>query len=136
MSQDVPDKLTIPPLGTLEVAVLEHLWQVPEASAKEAHAAIGTARGISVNTVQSTLERLYRKKLLKRIKAGHAFRYSPQVAREQLVADLINDVLGRFGGNTASSLAAFVEAADRLDEDALQALETELKKRRERGPSS
>lgn len=129
-------KHAIPALGALEIAVLEHLWQVPEASAKEVHAALGAARGISVNTVQSTLERLYRKKLLKRAKAGHAFRYSAQVPREQLVADLINDVLGRFGGDTASSLAAFVEAADRLDEEALNALEAELKKRRERGESS
>lgn len=135
MSPEVPSKLAIPMLGTLEIAVLEHLWRAPEASAKEVHVAIGEARGISVNTVQSTLERLYRKNLLKRTKAGHAFWYSPKVAREQLVAALINDVLGRFGGDTASSLAAFVEAADCLDEQALQALETELKRRRGRGES-
>ena len=42
--------------------------------------------------MQSTLERLYRKKLLKRFKASHAFRYAPQVAREQLVAGLVNEV--------------------------------------------
>ncbi|WP_339665798.1 hypothetical protein [uncultured Pseudomonas sp.] len=51
MTQDTPDKLAIPPLGTLEVAVLVHLWRVPEASSKEVHAAIGVARGISVNVV-------------------------------------------------------------------------------------
>ncbi|WP_218565746.1 MULTISPECIES: BlaI/MecI/CopY family transcriptional regulator [Pseudomonas] len=133
MTQDTPDKLAIPPLGTLEVAVLVHLWRVPEASSKEVHAAIGVARGISVNTVQSTLERLYRKKLLKRFKASHAFRYAPQMAREQLVAGLVNEVLSRFGGDTASSLAASVEAANWLNEEALHTLEAELKNMRTRG---
>lgn len=133
MSRDTPENLSIPTLGDLEIAVLEHVWQTADVSAKEAHAAIGAARGISVNTVQSTLERLYRKNLLTRTKSGHAFRYAARVPREQLVAGLINDVLGRFGSDPASSLAAFVEAAERLDDAALRALEAELKNRRKRG---
>lgn len=132
MTADVPDNFNIPALGNLEIAVLEHVWQVSDVSAKEAYAAIGAARGISVNTVQSTLERLFRKKLLKRTKAGHAFRYSTQVLKEHLIAGLINEVLGRFDNDPASSVAAFVEAAERLDEEALQVLEVELKKRRGR----
>ncbi|MDT8409240.1 MAG: BlaI/MecI/CopY family transcriptional regulator [Wenzhouxiangellaceae bacterium] len=126
----------MPTLGHLEIAVLEHLWQVADASAKETHAALGMARGISLNTVQSTLERLYRKELLTRAKASHAYRYSPRMAREQLMARLINDVVGRFGGDMASALAAFVGTADRLDDEALQALETELRTRRKRNDPS
>lgn len=137
MSPSIPvNKIVIPKLGDLEIAVLEHVWKTPEVSAKETHAVIGAARGISVNTVQSTLERLYRKQLLTRTKAGHAYRYSARVPREQLVAGLIKDVLGRFDADSGSSLAAFVQAADQLDEDALLALETELKNRRLRGTSS
>lgn len=136
MSSNFPAKSSVPTLGDLEIAVLEHVWQAVDVSAKEAHAAIGAARGISINTVQSTLERLYRKALLTRTKSSHAFRYAPRLSREQVVAGLINDVLGRFGGNTASSLAAFVEAAERLDDEALRALEVELKNRRKRGASS
>lgn len=133
MSSNFPAKSPAPTLGELEIAVLEHVWRAVDVSAKEAHAAIGAARGISVNTVQSTLERLFRKNLLTRTKSSHAFRYAARVPREQLVAGLIHDVLGRFGGDTASSLAAFVEAAERLDDEALRALEAELKSRRKRG---
>lgn len=123
---------TIPALGELEIAVLEHAWSAGETSAKDAHAAIGEQRGISLNTVQSTLERLFRKELLTRTKSGHAFRYSAKIPREQLLARLIHDVIGRFGADTSASLAAFVEAAEDFDEDALSALEAELKQRRER----
>lgn len=126
----------VPQLGDLEVAVLEHIWSAGEAAAKEAHAALGIARGISLNTVQSALERLFRKGLLKRVKAGHSFRYSAAVTREGLVAGLINEVLGRFGAASSAALAAFVETADDLDDEALRALENELRKRRQRGKST
>lgn len=125
---------TLRSLGDLEIAVLDLIWRHPGLSAKEAHKAIGESRGISVNTVQSTLERLHRKQLLERTKKSHAFHYSAQVTRERLVATLINDLMGRFSSDTASSLAAFVELADQLDEQSLEALESELKNRR-RGSS-
>jgi predicted transcriptional regulator len=133
----VPRKPTEPPvpvkLGDLEVAVLEYVWASGDVAAKEAHAALGTARGISLNTVQSAMERLFRKGLLTRVKASHSFRYSARVGREELVAGLIGEVLGRFGADSSAALAAFVEAADDLDESALRALEAELRKRRQRG---
>jgi predicted transcriptional regulator len=132
MTQSTNEPSSVPPLGELEVAVLEYLWRHPRVSAKDLHADLGSARGISANTVQSTLERLFRKQLLRREKHGHAFYYSAQVPRQQLLVGLINDVLGRFGRDTPSSLAAFVEAAERLDENALQALEAEIIARRER----
>ena len=55
-----------PALGDLELAVLEVLWQTDRADAKAVHSALGSARGIGLNTVQSTLERLFRKQLLAR----------------------------------------------------------------------
>jgi hypothetical protein len=42
-------------LGELEKAVLEHLWSVEAADAKAVHSIIGTQRGITLNTIQSTL---------------------------------------------------------------------------------
>lgn len=123
-----------PPLGELEIAVMEALWQTPDQSAKDVHATLGTVRGISLNTIQSTLDRLYRKQLLERTKTGHAFRYQPRVARHQLIAGLINDLLGRFSNDSRSSLAAFIDAADQLDDGALDELEQALKARRSGSP--
>ncbi|SDJ51213.1 BlaI/MecI/CopY family transcriptional regulator [Microbulbifer yueqingensis] len=121
-----------PALGDLEVAVLEIVWETPECSAKEVHERIGRQRGISLNTVQSTLERLHRKELLARGKRGHAYRYSACVERERLIASYIRETLGRFGGDAVASLAAFVDAAEDIDEASLARLEEELRKRRAR----
>lgn len=43
-------------LGELEMAVLEHLWVTKSGDAKEIHNSVGTQRGITLNTIQSTLE--------------------------------------------------------------------------------
>lgn len=128
-----PEQLKIPKLGDLEVAVLELIWARGNASAKEAHGAVGLSRGISLNTVQSAMERLYRKGLLSRQKYGHAYRYSASVPRERLLAALINDVLGRFNNDSASSVAAILDAAEQYDAETLALIEAEIKGRRERG---
>lgn len=135
MARQSTNPATIPQLGDLEVAVLEYVWTSGDASAKEAHAALGTKRGISLNTVQSAMERLFRKGLLSRVKASHSFRYSAKIGREALVAALIGEVLGRFGADSSAALAAFVETADDVDEEALRTLEAKLRKRRPAGKS-
>ena len=75
-----------PYLGELEIAVLEHLWSNGEFNVKGVHAALGKVRGISHNTIQSTLERLFKKKLLTRKKVSYAYVYQTAVARDELIA--------------------------------------------------
>jgi predicted transcriptional regulator len=124
-------KIKAPRLGELEIQVLECLWQKDSLTAAEAHAILGKRRGISSNTVQSTLERLYRKGILAREKEQRAYRYTPQIQRETLLAELIADLVARLGGQQpATTLAAFINAAERLDASALVELERMLDERK------
>jgi predicted transcriptional regulator len=118
------------PLGELETAVLEHVWDVGQADVKAAHQAIGTRRGITLNTVQSTMERLWRKGLLDRIKESHAYVYSARVTREELGGRIIRDVVsGILAGSTEPMLSAFVDLAARAGEEDLRRLEELVAKR-------
>lgn len=126
MSNDI-----MPKLGDLEIAVLEHVWVLSGATAKSTHAAIGVCRNISPNTVQSAMERLYRKGLLEREKSGHSYQYTAAVEREALIARLIGSVLGRFGGDAPSAIAAFIESSEDIDPEELERLEAILRQRRE-----
>lgn len=111
-------------LGDLEMAVLDHLWQFAQGDAKSVHLVVGAKRGITPNTVQSTLERLFRKGLLDREKVSHAYVYKPQVTRTELMAQLIDDVVQPLSiGQTEPLLAAFVEYATRTDARVLDRLE-------------
>lgn len=57
---------TLPQLGELELALLQALWANPEQSALQLQQALPRPQQCSLSTVQSTLERLHRKLLLRR----------------------------------------------------------------------
>ena len=119
-------------LGDLEKAVLEHLWSVGAAHAKAVHSAVGTQRGITLNTIQSTLERLHDKELLSRRKVSHAYVYVPKVQREELMRRIIEDVMTAFAdGKSQPMLSAFVDFAARVDEKNLDRLERLIAARRQ-----
>ncbi|ABA56819.1 BlaI/MecI/CopY family transcriptional regulator [Nitrosococcus oceani] len=118
-------------LGELEIAVLEYLWSEGAMDAKDVHQGIGTQRGISLNTVQSALERLYRKKLLSREKVRHAYVYAPAVRREELMAQLMGQVAHVLSaGKGYDLLSTFVDFAARVDEHSLDRLEQLIAERR------
>lgn len=120
-----------PRLGALEMAVLELLWQAGEADVRTAHAAVGKTRGLSPNTVQSALERLYRKGLLSREKSGHAFVYRPEVTRADLVSRYIGEVIDTFSKDREPTLlATFTDLVERTDETTLVKLEQMLAARK------
>jgi predicted transcriptional regulator len=126
--------VTRPYLGALEIAVLDALWRAGGRDAKSVHREVGVRRGISLNTVQSTLERLFRKGLLAREKVSHAFLYTPALERRELMVRLIGDLVETLSaGRSEPMLAAFVDLAARVDEDNLARLEHLLAERRAQG---
>jgi predicted transcriptional regulator len=125
--------MSLPHLGELELAVLEHLWRAGEGDVLGTHAAVGKRRRISPNTVGSALERLYRKGLLTREKVSHAYRYRPALDREAFRARKLVEAAGGMAELASDGLlAAFVDIVAETDVDALDQLE-ELVRRKRRG---
>jgi len=121
----------IPRLGDLELAVLDHLWTTEEADVVETHAAVGARRGISVNTVGSSLERLHRKGLVSRRKVSHAYRYAASLDRERFRARRAVDAAGGVRALAKDGLlAAFVDLVAETDAAALERLEGLIRKKR------
>jgi len=115
---------SLPRLGELELAVLEHLWTVADGDVHETHAVVGKKRGISPNTVGSALERLHKKGLLRRDKISHAYRYRAALARETFRARRVVEAAGGLRALGKSGLlAAFVDLVADSDESALRELE-------------
>ena len=104
----------IPSLGELETAVLDQIWADGPSDVKRLHAAVGKRRRITLNTVQSTMERLWRKGLLDREKVSHAYVYSARFTRAELCARMVEQVVGDvLQGEPATLLSAFVDLAAR-----------------------
>jgi predicted transcriptional regulator len=111
-------------LGELEKQVMQYLWLSPNVDAKQVHAALAKQRDSSPNTVQSALERLYKKGLLSRDKQGHAYLYRAKIQREELIAKLIDSVACDFISQGENSLVtAFSSASSDMDEAQLVQLE-------------
>lgn len=129
--------MTVPPLarlGDLETAVLEHVWAKGPSDVKAVHRTLGARRGITLNTVQSTMERLFRKGLLAREKVSHAYVYSPRHTREELGARVVEEVVSRLlKGEAVPVLEAFVDLAARTDAANLDRLERLIAERRKGG---
>ena len=111
-------------LGELEKLVLNYFWSVPSADAKQVHNHFSEQRGGSLNTIQSTLDRLYKKYLLTRQKRGHAYVYSAATTRNAFIGKLVQSVTRDFiEPGEDDLLAAFVSRAVELNESQLSELE-------------
>lgn len=96
-----------PSLGKRELSVLEILWQSELLTAQHIHERMSDT-GIGLNTVQSTLERLYRKSLIAREKTGRAYFYSASVSREEIISSLLADIeLDIAGGDMRAMISGF-----------------------------
>ena len=118
-------------IGELELCVLERLWEASSSDAKAMHRSVGKFRGISHNTVQSTLERLYRKGLLSREKVSHAYVYTPLISREGLASRMVGEVLDTLSKDRDGLVSAFVDIAVRADEKTLEELKQMISRYRE-----
>src|SRR5512145_726102 len=111
--------------GTLELRVLEALWEHPHArSVRDLQPQF---RGVAYTTLMTTLDRLHRKGVLDRDKVGRAFIYRPRYSREVMRSHLAGEALQAVFGERASELrpilSFFVESVSREDRESLDALE-------------
>jgi predicted transcriptional regulator len=110
---------------------MEHLWAGGEGEAKSVHKVLGEERGITVNTVQSTLKRLFEKSLLARDKVSHAHVYRPRISREQFQRGLLDQLVTQLmRGEASAMVSAFVDLTERAGPEHLARLEAMVAERR------
>ena len=80
-------------IGSLELEILETLWQRHSASGKEIFEAIKSRRAIALTTVLTVLERLTKKRFVRRAMGESVYVYSPVPNRDELARLVSRDVL-------------------------------------------
>lgn len=99
----------LPDLGKRELLVLEVLWANDDCTAQYIQSQMPD-EGISLSTVQSTLERLHRKRLVQREKIGRAFCYRAGIERSQLISALLHDMTQQVAaGDLAPVISGFLD---------------------------
>lgn len=117
-------------LGSLEKLVLQYFWENDSADVKTVHADLSSSGARSLNTVQSTLDRLFKKKLLRREKMGHAFVYRAGMSRDIFLGKLLRTVTSDFVESEDDLMVAFTSLSSDLTEAQLQSLEQMIEAQR------
>jgi predicted transcriptional regulator len=119
--------------GPLEIRVLEALWsRGASACVRDIQPAFP---GVAYTTLMTTLDRLFRKGILKREKLGRAFFYSPKGSQEQLLSQLAGSTFATLLPGDAESvrpiMSMFVDTIGDRDEALLDDLEALVRARRD-----
>jgi predicted transcriptional regulator len=118
-------------LGALERDVMTIVWEHGEISVREACARLELP--VAYTTVMTTMDRLFKKRLLARRKIGRAFVYHAMATREQLedavATELVQSLLDRHRG-TPMILSTLVDAVSDRDRALLDTLERLVREKR------
>src|SRR6266404_4958258 len=119
-------------LGKLERQVLDEIWRRGEVCVRDIYVAF--EERIAYTTLMTTLDRLYKKRLLDRRKDGRAFFYSSAVSREEfehgIREDVIDGLLGHGAEGVRPVLACIVETVSEHDRKLLDELERLIKEKK------
>jgi predicted transcriptional regulator len=98
----------IPP--PLELACLKALWALQEGSVRQVQQVLEPHRTLAYTTVMTLLERLSRKGVVARRKAGRAFVYAPAAGREALRRAALKQFVDAWFDGSEQELLAFLTA--------------------------
>src|SRR5262245_26202347 len=119
-------------LGALEREVMAIAWTRDELSVRDACDVLGAS--VAYTTVMTTMDRLYKKRLLSRRKGGRAFIYRAAASRDELegavAAELVESLIRRDGGEPLPILSSLVDAVSERDRALLDELERLIREKR------
>jgi len=119
-------------MGHLELTVMETLWERGGGSVHEVVRWLN--RPLAYNTVMTTLDRLYKKGLLKRCKQNRAYLYAPRLSRLEWQQKQAQDLVSGFlsGSQPAGELlvSCLVDAVGQHDAALLDDLEERIRIKR------
>jgi len=119
--------------GELETRVLEVLFDLKKASAREVYERVGIPANLAYTTIGTVLDRLHGKGLVRRELNGRAFVYEPAVDREALDRARADNLLHRFFGEEHKpAIAALVDALESYDPELLEELSRRVAARRKK----
>ncbi len=118
-------------VANTEYQVLETLWREAPLTIGQIIARVQPATGWHQNTIKTLVTRLYKKELVQRVKDGKQYFYSPTVAREDVISEASESLLGRFfDGKLAPLVAHFADQKkiNQAELDEITAILEDMKK--------
>ena len=126
------DRVAKVEIGPLETQLLELLWDAGESSVNSVLDRIDNR--LAYTTVMTTLDRLYKKGILKRRKQDRAYLYTHRYTREEWIRRSTHDFVDGLMSNANASgdllVSCLVEAVGKQDHALLDELEAKIRQKR------
>ena len=108
---EIVDKMGEPKLTKLELQIMEALWTTQYASIREIQETFPEKDRPAYTTIQTTVYRLERKKVVRRVKkVGNFHVFEATLTRNAAQRRLLDDLLALFGGRTQPVMARLIES--------------------------
>jgi BlaI family penicillinase repressor len=119
--------MALPKLTKLELQIMEVLWDHGATSIREIQEAFPERSRPAYTTIQTTVYRMEKKKVVRRVKKiSNAHIFEPVVSRHAAHRRLIDELLSLFGGRTQPVMAHLIESG-RLTLDDLREAEKTMR---------
>ncbi len=82
-------------LGAVQAELMAIFWRRGNATVREVVDELNQRRPLAYTGVMTMITRLWSRGLLARVPEGRGYRYTPQKTREELLADLSNELIDR-----------------------------------------
>ncbi|HJZ74061.1 MAG TPA: BlaI/MecI/CopY family transcriptional regulator [Vicinamibacterales bacterium] len=119
-------------LGALEQQVMNVVWASSEVNVRDVGARLESP--VAYTTVMTTMDRLFKKRLLTRRKVGQAFVYRAVATREEIedsvAAEIVDSLLRRHADEPLPVLSSLVDAVSDRDRALLDELERLVREKR------
>lgn len=126
------------PLGSTEIEILRYIGDHHPISVGDVAEHVAQTTGQARTTVLTIMERLRQKGHLTRRKVGGVYRYSPKIAKQDLLRNLVRNFVDTTLGGSVTPFVAFLSESGALSEgdlDTLKRLVCDLEGQRKGGCS-
>lgn len=103
----------IPP--PLELLCLNALWSLEQGAVKDVRQLVAPNRPLAYTTVMTVLDRLVRRGVVTRRKAGRAFIYAPAVSRNDMRRLALQEFLDSYFESSRDQLLQFLQGEPRVE---------------------
>ena len=103
----------IPP--PLEMLCLKALWSLGEGNVSQVRGLVAESKPLAYTTVMTVLDRLARRNIVSRQKAGRAFVYAPRISRDSIRRLALKEFVDCFFDGSEEKLAEFLRRGRSLE---------------------
>ena len=115
---NTPMRNPLTPLGGTEMEVLRDVWALGRATARDVHDRVSARRKVAYTTVMTVMKNLAEKGYLTYDADGVAYVYEAAVPPEEVRASVLDGILDKvFGGSASSLVQALVHRESLSDDD-------------------